>query len=164
MKHSLAGLAALLAALGCGDSPVAPNHLETGTPLAALNSNQWVPFSTTVTGCGETIVLSGEYHILGTGTNAAEGNVLVQSLSSLRATGVGTTSGATYHITIVNHAFFHWFNGGSFADANRVSIGNTLLIGEGDTPNRRVAFRLRVVHDASGELVINFNDSAITCQ
>ena len=133
-------------------------------PAFADNSiNTSVPFSETlVNPCnGENVAASGLVHInINITTNGNGLHAMMQS-NPQGVTGIGETTGATYHGTGVGHENINISSkDGSFTDSYVLRVD---FIGNGQVPNFEFHETAHITVNADGTIIVNFDNIGTTC-
>jgi hypothetical protein len=180
IRRGVAGLTAVIIAgllLGCGDGaggPTGPDRFA--SPLLGLSANSastittndQVPFSFTVFvpcangGAGEDVFVSGTLHVLTHQTISSSGNVQVKvHFQPQGATGVGQTTGDTYHATGVTQEEFNQNGTYPFTDT---FVNNFRLIGPGPNNNLLIHENLHITINANGVVTAFVDNFSIECR
>ena len=149
-------LITLLAVLACG--------LLAVTSASARAVTERVPFDFVLApeeACGEAIHLSGTLLAQFTFTETPGGNVEIGfHFSPQGITGVGLTSGATYHATGETLGTTTIKAKGGISDT---FVNNFKIIGEGKTPNLLETDVIHLTVNANGEVTATVEKSTIRC-
>jgi hypothetical protein len=134
---------------------------------AAVTSNEKIPFSLVAfvpcanDGAGEFVLVEGTLHVLTTFTindNNVSGKVHFQPQG---ATGVGLTTGDTYHATGVTQEHFKGsLQNGQFNDT---FINNFRIIGPGPNNNLLVHQTIHITINANGEVTSTVDNTSVEC-
>jgi hypothetical protein len=128
-----------------------------------FTDNQFVPFTLTTFGCGDVIVLSGTLHVLTHVTIDAAGGIAVKvHFQPQGATGVGLTTGATYHGTGVTQQTFT--DNGPGPQLEFTFINNFRMISSGTTPNFDVHQTIHITVNENGEVTAVVDNTSIECR
>src|SRR2546421_8861545 len=99
-----------------------------------FTDNEFVPFSFITLGCGEFIFVSGTLHVLTHVTIDSAGGIAIKvHFQPQGATGVGLTTGATYHATGVTQQTIT--DNGPGPQFEFTFVNNFRMISSGTTPN-----------------------------
>jgi hypothetical protein len=146
----------LLAVVACG--------LLAVTSASARAVTERVPFDFVLApeeACGEAIQLSGTLLTEFSFTETSGGNVEIGfHFSPQGITGVGLTSGATYHATGETLGTTTIRANGGFSDT---FVNNFKIIGEGSAPNFLETDVIHLTVDANGEVTASVEHSMIRC-
>ena len=175
-RRTLVGLTTLVVAgslLGCDDvgrGPTGPNAMSASPLFAATVSttNQQIPFALVAfvpcanNGAGELVLVSGTLHVLQHLTITEDGNVHVKThFQPQGASGVGLTTGDTYHATGVTQEEFNSNGPLPFTDTY---INNFRIIGQGPDNNLLVHQTIHITINANGELTADVVNTSVECQ
>jgi hypothetical protein len=134
------------------------------TAGSATAVTQKIPFDFVLApeeGCGEAIHLNGTLLGQFSSTESSSGNVLIGfHFNPQGITGVGLTSGATYHATGVTRGTTTIKANGGISES---FVNSFKIIGEGSAPN---FLEMDVVHltvNANGVVTANIEQSTIRC-
>ena len=119
-----------------------------------------IPFEDVVQGCGEDIIINGEIHVVFHVTEDASGGFHVHTLFHPQGlTGVGATSGATYHAVGETKTSFNTNGATTYTFVN-----NFKMIGEGQAPNYLVHNTVHVTINANGEPSAFVDNTSVECR
>lgn len=131
-----------------------------------VTTNEQIPFSLIAfvpcanDGAGEDVLVTGTLHVLSHVTIDAQGGLHVkQHFQPQGATGVGLTTGDTYHATGVTQEEFN-FTGG-FTDT---FINNFRWIGQGPDNNLLVHQTIHVTITPTGEVTSEVDNTSVECR
>jgi hypothetical protein len=180
MRRGATALTAVVVAgliLGCADVARGPTGpAQFGSPLfgvsansaSTVTTNDQVPFSFTAFvpcangGAGEDVLVNGTLHILTHQTISNSGNVHVKLHSQPQgATGVGQTTGDTYHATGVTQEEINL--NGPFPITDTF-VNNFRIIGPGSNNNLLIHELVHVTINANGVLTAFVDNSSIECR
>lgn len=134
------------------------------TSASARAVTEKIPFDSVLAaeeGCGEAIHLSGTLLAQFTFTEGPSGNVEVGfHFNPQGITGVGLTTGATYHATGETLGTTTIKANGGFSDT---FVNNFKIIGEGSAPNFLQTDVIHVTINANGEVTASVERSTIRC-
>ena len=167
---ALLGIAVGVAACAESPFPVAPRAMDQSPTLSAevTSSQQTLPFSSTLFvacangGAGEMVALSGELEFTSHETVDSEGGTHERRMMRpSRVTGVGATSGLTYHGTGMS-----FMSEGQAADGSSVYtyVNNFRIIGQGRGNNLLMHVVVHETTNAEGETVAEVDVSNASCK
>jgi hypothetical protein len=111
---------------------------------------------------GETIVLSGSVHIVVRNTTDSDGGIHSTIENNYQGvTGVGQTTGATYHVA--NNSIFTANSKPPFP-AEFSFPSTTKVIGQGNVPNFLADVHFKATVNANGDTTVAFFGSETQCQ
>jgi hypothetical protein len=103
MRSPALWLLAIGLVLGCDQTPTEPAQLG-HQPDLAKTLNERIPFLLTTQACnGELVDVVSEVHHVVTLTRTPGGRIILNDIIQVHGTGVGQTTGATYHLREVGN-------------------------------------------------------------
>lgn len=126
-----------------------------------LTDNQTVPIDFIATSCnGETVIISGESHVLVHATATPSSNVTFTTHISFHLTGQ-TASGTIYHAEETVNSTETTSANGAY---NLTSVGQLHLISEGGTDNLTVQTIIHTTVNSNGEITSTTFEFQTQCQ
>lgn len=147
-------------------APVADRSIATQSASVAT-SNFIVPISLTQFvpcangGIGETVVLSGNLHVVASTTITANNAHVMMSNNPQGVTGVGSITGDKYQGTGVTREDLNVANG--FFPENLTFVNNFRIIGQGAANNLLVHENNHITVNANGAITVNQVNLSIAC-
>ena len=133
-----------------------------------VTTNEQIPFELIAFvpcangGAGELVLVSGTLHVLTHQTIDTQGGVHAKThFQPQGATGVGLTTGDTYHATGVTQEHFNFNASAGFTDT---FINNFRIIGEGPDNNLLVHQTIHVTITPNGDVTSEVLNTSVECR
>jgi hypothetical protein len=132
------------------------------TLSAEVTTNTVVPFNSIITNpcLGEQVQLTGDLHVVLGMEDTGNGMLMTAHFQPQGITGLGLTTGATYHATGVTRSTVFVTGTPPF---DFTSVNNYRIIGTGDAANFMVHSNIHMTVDANGDVTAEVDNTQITC-